>query len=202
MTLTKEQIKELKEQLFEQIQHLPLEQKIEAKKEIDSLSEEALETMLKQQQAQQIRVFRKIISKEIPSKIIAETPLALAVLEIKPITEGHTLIIPKEEIKETKEIPESLLDFAKEIAEKLAQSLNAKKVEIQSAIQFGEVIINLIPIYDRELDLKSPRKEPSDEDLEKIKSKILSFRKAPENPTPLKMKKTKPLLRKVPRKIP
>lgn len=40
-------------------------------------------------------IFCKIINKEIPAKIIAENELALAFLDVNPIADGHTLIIPK-----------------------------------------------------------------------------------------------------------
>ena len=102
MTLTKEQIQELKKQLFDQIENLPLGQKESAQNQINSMSSEALEVMLKQQQTQ-VKIFRKIASKEIPSRIIEENEEALAVLEIRPISKGHSIIISKSEIKDAKE---------------------------------------------------------------------------------------------------
>lgn len=40
-------------------------------------------------------IFCKIVNKEIPTKIIAENNLALAFLDVSPISDGHTLVIPK-----------------------------------------------------------------------------------------------------------
>ena len=85
MTLTPEQIKALKKQLLSQIQNLPEAQKKEAQAQIESLSPEALELMLKQQEEKQEPVFRLIIKGEIPSIKIGENEEALAVLEINPI---------------------------------------------------------------------------------------------------------------------
>ena len=45
MTLTKEQIQELKKQLFDQIENLPLGQKESAQNQINSMSSEALEVL-------------------------------------------------------------------------------------------------------------------------------------------------------------
>ena len=76
MSLTPEQIAELKKQLIIQTQHLSPEQKQQALTQIENLSPEALESMIKQQQAQpqsqqpQKGIFRAIIDKDIPSKII------------------------------------------------------------------------------------------------------------------------------------
>ena len=51
MALTKEEIQELKSQLLEQIKDLPSDKKAEAQAQIDSLSPEALESMLNQQKS-------------------------------------------------------------------------------------------------------------------------------------------------------
>ena len=40
-------------------------------------------------------IFCKIVKKEIPAKIVAETEKALAFLDISPASVGHTLVIPK-----------------------------------------------------------------------------------------------------------
>ncbi|OIO81478.1 hypothetical protein AUJ84_00875 [Candidatus Pacearchaeota archaeon CG1_02_32_132] len=175
MTLTSEQIKELKKQLSEQIKHLPPEEKTEAQKQIDEMSSQALETMLKQQQSAS-SIFRKIVSKEIPSKIIDESPDALAVLEIRPISKGHIIVIPKKAISEAKDVSKKILDFSQKIADKLSKTLKIEKIEIQSSSQLGEVIINLIPIYDKPLDINSPRIQEAEEELEKIHTKIISFK--------------------------
>ena len=40
-------------------------------------------------------IFTKIIKQEIPSYKIAENDYLYAFLDIRPIAEGHTLVIPK-----------------------------------------------------------------------------------------------------------
>ena len=40
-------------------------------------------------------IFCKIISKEIPAEIVYETETSLAFLDINPVHEGHTLLVPK-----------------------------------------------------------------------------------------------------------
>ena len=40
-------------------------------------------------------VFCKIAKKEIPSRIITETEKSIAFLDVFPLSQGHTLIIPK-----------------------------------------------------------------------------------------------------------
>jgi len=107
MALTPEEIKELKTQLSQQINHLPDEQKAEAQKQIDSMSSEALEAMVQQQQQQaQEPIFRAIVEGKIPSNKIDENPDCIAVLDIKPISKGHTIIIPKKPVKKAHDLPD------------------------------------------------------------------------------------------------
>ena len=43
-------------------------------------------------------IFSKIVSGEIPSHKVAESDDFLAFLDIRPLSKGHTLVIPKKEI--------------------------------------------------------------------------------------------------------
>jgi len=194
MALTQEQIKELKRQLSEQIKHLTSPEKEEAQKQIDSMSPAALESMLKQQMAKQKsgqgasqEVFRSIISGNIPSKKIDENSAALAVLDIKPISKGHTVIIPKKQVTTPKDLPTSAFTLAKKIAKKISSKLKASSCEIQTESKFGEIIINIIPIYDQPLTLNSPRQDASEEDLQALYNKL----KKAEKLKVIKLKKPK-----------
>ena len=179
MALTKEQIKQLKEQLFQQIKHLPEDQKAEAQKQIDEMSSEALEAMLKQQQAQaqQQPIFRSIISGEIPSKKIDENKYAIAALDVKPISKGHVIIIPKQAVTNAKELPTQVFTLAKKIAKKLTSKLKSQGSEIQTEFKFGEIIVNVIPIYDKPLSLNSPRQESPEEELSELEKKLKAVKK-------------------------
>ena len=43
-------------------------------------------------------IFTKIINKEIPGFILAETETCVAFLDVFPLAKGHVLIVPKKEI--------------------------------------------------------------------------------------------------------
>lgn len=175
MTLTSEQVKELKFQLSQQIQHLPEEKKAEAQKQIDSLSSEALEMMIEEQKnrsADSKSIFRMIISKEIPAVIIEETNEAVAVLDINPISKGHSLVIPKEAVTEPNSISPEIFAFAQKLAKKIKEKLEASSVDIQTEKKFGEAIIHLIPSYNEPVNLSSPRKHSNTDELEELAKKI------------------------------
>ena len=174
MTLTEDEIKEAKKQLSEQIAHLPKERKAEAQGQIDSLSAGTLESMIEQQKSvTKTPVLRMIVSGQIESIKIGENDSAIAVLDIKPVSDGHIIIIPKEQAKTEKEIPKSAFSLAEEISKKIKTNLRAASVNVIAGISFGEAIINLIPIYDKPLNINSERKEKTPEELEEIKSRLM-----------------------------
>lgn len=180
MSLTPEEIKELKEQLYEQVKSLPEQQKQQVRKQIDSLSPEALEAMLKQQQESSSKeqknpgksIFRLIINGEITTFKIAENSSSVAVLDINPISKGHMIIIPKEQIKPKETLPKPIYNLANKLSKKIIKKLKASSTIIQTEDKFGEKILHIIPIYETELDLSAPRQKVSKEDLSSLKSSL------------------------------
>jgi histidine triad (HIT) family protein len=79
-------------------------------------------------------VFCKIVFKEIPSEILYENELAIAVLDINPINFGHTLILPRQHCKDFLDLPEdtytSILQATKVVTQALVQSLKLEGYNI------------------------------------------------------------------------
>jgi histidine triad (HIT) family protein len=201
MALTPQQIKILKKQLLSQIENLPEDKKTEAMRQIETLSPQALELMLKQQEKKQEGIFRLIIKGEIPSTRIEENEDAIAVLEINPISKGHIIIIPKKPAKSSKDIPEQAFTLAKKLSEVLINKLRATSTEIQTENKFGEAILNIIPIYDKQLNMNSPRERAKKEELEEIAKKlqeekpkieIIKIKRENKTSQPLKLKRKVP----------
>jgi|SRR3989344_2217491 len=200
MTLTKEQIEELKKQLHSQIKKMPENEKKEAEAQIENLSDEAIESMLEQQKSSQKPIFREIISGNIPSKKIDENPSAVAVLEIKPISKGHVIIIPKEKMLNIDKIPTEISLLIDKVSKNIVEKLKAKNMKVAPESKFGEVIVNLIPIYDKELSLESERSSPSEEELDSLEKELKKEVKK-EEPKEIKEEKKEPI-KKFPKRIP
>ena len=173
MSLSQEEINEAKSQLKSQVSHLPQDKKVQALKQIDEMSSEAIEALIEQQKQQSsFPVYRKIVDSEIPSTKVEENSSAIAVLDNKPISKGHTIIIPKEQVKSPKDMPQEAFKLAESLSKKITENLKASSVRAETETKFGEVIINLIPIYDKPLTITSPRTETSPEDLQKVKQEL------------------------------
>jgi histidine triad (HIT) family protein len=168
--LSNEQTQQIKEQLVRQIsENFPDDKKSFAIEQINSMNSEELENFIKQNQMLGNDggkcIFCSIISGEIPSYKIGENEKAIAVLEINPISESHTLIIPKEHKEEidAKEIKE----LSAEIAKKIKTKFKAKKIENFVSELFGHKVLNLLPIYKDETS-SSKRKKEVPEELKEI----------------------------------
>ncbi len=186
MPLTQEQISEVKKQLFQQIQHLPQQQKEQMQQQIDLLSEKEVESLLEQQRShkgksgrEQKSIFRMIVDGDIEAAKIDENKDALAVLDINPISKGHALLIPKHEVKQAKKLPVSIFSLGKKLAQRIMKICRAKNAELQTEAKFGEVILHIIPEYDKPLSLSSPRQKASPEELSQLAFQLKPKKKIP-----------------------
>jgi histidine triad (HIT) family protein len=71
-------------------------------------------------------IFCKIVRKEAPSSVVYEDSDVIAFMDIKPVSEGHTLIIPKTHFEDIFDIPEEQIAIAYKITKRIASAV--KKV--------------------------------------------------------------------------
>ncbi|NMA50429.1 MAG: HIT domain-containing protein [Mollicutes bacterium] len=68
-------------------------------------------------------VFCKIINKQIPSKIVYEDDIVIAFMDINPICDGHTLIVPKKHIENIFTVDDNTFLYMYKIAKELTPIL-------------------------------------------------------------------------------
>ena len=84
-------------------------------------------------------IFCKIVRREFPASIICEDDKVIAILDIKPFSPGHTLVIPKEHVENIYDIPEDTIAHLYKIVKKLAIAVKKGiKSEGISIIQSNE----------------------------------------------------------------
>jgi len=206
MEITKEQIKEIKENLFSQINStFPEDQKSSAIEQINSMQDQEFIEFLKQNNllktpdSQEKCIFCSIAKKQIPSSILEEDENYIAVLEINPISPGHTIIVPK---NHTNSFPETFPKITQEIEKKIKLNLKPKNIITSPSSMFNHEIINLIPVYDNENE-NSKRKKASKEELEEIKKQILKVQQEQiKEPKQIKQKKITSKNTWLPKRIP
>ena len=125
-------------------------------------------------------LFSKIIAGEIPSYKIAENQKFYAFLDIFPLREGHTLVIPKTETDKlfdlSDEYLEEMLLFAKPIAKAIERSFRCNRCGISViGIEVPHAHMHLIPINTaNDLNFTQPKMKLDDEEMKKIQEKIIS----------------------------
>lgn len=96
-------------------------------------------------------IFSRIIQGEIPCYKVAENDRFFAFLDINPLKEGHTLVVPKQETDYLFDLDDELLGemmiFAKQIAHKIKENIACKRVAVVVlGLEVPHAHIHLIPI--------------------------------------------------------
>ena len=103
-------------------------------------------------------IFCKIINKEIPASVLYEDEDVCAILDVSQVTDGHTLIMPKDHFDNILDCPPVLLSKIISVTQMLSKDIirkmNAKGVNVltnaneaagQSVMHFH---VHIIPRYD------------------------------------------------------
>jgi histidine triad (HIT) family protein len=96
-------------------------------------------------------IFTRIVNREIPAHILREDDEFLAFLDVRPIRPGHSLVIPKQEIDDVFDLPESLLSgrlvFARPVAHAIREVTGAARVGMAVlGIEVPHAHVHLVPI--------------------------------------------------------
>ncbi len=126
-------------------------------------------------------VFTKIVKGEIPAYKIAENDKFLAFLDINPVAEGHTLVIPKQEIDYLFDLDDQLLAdmmvFAKKVAHALDQAIECKRVGVMVVgTEVPHAHIHLVPFKtEPQVCIVAPKMKLTQEEFEQIAEKIRKY---------------------------
>tara|TARA_B110001452_G_scaffold60370_1_gene47057 strand:- start:249 stop:644 length:396 start_codon:yes stop_codon:yes gene_type:complete len=124
-------------------------------------------------------IFTKIIKGVIPCYKIAEDDKFIAFLDVNPLQEGHTLVVPKIQIDYIYDLPEDVLSelfiFSKIVAKKIENSIKCERIGIAVVgLEVPHAHVHLIPINKiSDINFQRPRKIFTNEDLKKTTIKIL-----------------------------
>jgi histidine triad (HIT) family protein len=123
-------------------------------------------------------IFTRIVNGEIPCHKVAENENYLAFLDINPLQEGHTLVIPKKEINYIFDIEDELhaglWNFAKKVGKAIEKVVPCQRIGITViGLEVPHAHIHLIPLrtmYD--MDFRKPKLKFTPEEFAAIAKKI------------------------------
>ncbi|MDG1717026.1 MAG: HIT family protein [Saprospiraceae bacterium] len=125
--------------------------------------------------------FTKIINGDIPCHKIAEDDRYFAFLDINPVKEGHTLVIPKQEVDYIYDLDDETLAglnvFAKKVAEAVKSAYPCNRIGVTViGLEVPHAHIHLIPIEKlNDMSFEKPKMNPTQVELTKVASRIRSF---------------------------
>ena len=124
-------------------------------------------------------IFTKIINGKIDSFKVLENENFLAFLDVNPVKDGHTLVIPKLQVDYIYDLPEDvfkeLFVFSKKVAKMLENSFTCNRIGISViGLEVPHAHIHLIPINKiQDMNFENKRAEYSNkyftETLKRIK---------------------------------
>jgi len=124
-------------------------------------------------------LFTRIIRGEIPSYRIAEDDRYFAFLDIHPLREGHTLVVPKVETDRFFELPDELLagilTFSRPIARAIEKAFPCNRCGISVVgLEVPHAHLHLVPIDSAsDLDFTRPKLTLSDAEFRACRERIL-----------------------------
>ena len=114
-------------------------------------------------------IFSRIVAGEIPCYQVAANEEFFAFLDINPKADGHTLVIPKQEIDYLFDIDDEMLgrmiQFAKKVALGIEKAVPCKRIGLAViGLEVPHAHIHLIPIR-KEADLFARKAKKKPEEL-------------------------------------
>ncbi len=124
-------------------------------------------------------IFTKIINGEIPSYKVAEDKNFYAFLDINPLAEGHTLVVPKKEVDYIfdldNETYNGLFVFVKKVSKAIENSIDCLRLGmVVYGLDVPHAHIHLIPLKGtgNEIDFSKPKVNLSQQEFQEIAAGI------------------------------
>ena len=123
-------------------------------------------------------IFTKIINRDIPAYIVAEDDDNIAILDIKPLVIGHTLVIPKKEVDYYFDMEEGdfnkLNRFAARVAKAIEIVIPCLRVGVSViGLEVPHTHVHLIPLNQMDdTNFSRPKLKLSEQEFRQTADKI------------------------------
>ncbi len=123
-------------------------------------------------------IFSRIVAGEIPSYKVAEDEKHFAFLDINPVAQGHTLVIPKRETDYIFDLDDEeyveLQKFAKRVADGIKRAMPCQRVGVAvMGLEVPHAHIHLIPINtEADMDFFKEKATVAPEEMMRIAESI------------------------------
>ena len=125
-------------------------------------------------------IFSRIIAGEIASYKCAENDKFYAFLDINPLAQGHTLVVPKQEVDYFFDLDDNdladMVVFAKKVAKALRTAFPCRKVGMAVlGLEVNHAHIHLVPLQSEgDMDFRRAKLQLTPEQMQQTADRILA----------------------------
>jgi histidine triad (HIT) family protein len=123
-------------------------------------------------------IFSRIIAGEIPCHRVAETDRAIAFLDIRPLTEGHTLVVPKAEVDSIFDLDsedyQAVFDLVRAVAEAQKTVVPCTRIGLTVlGFEVPHAHVHVVPLRsEADLNFANPKLQLDSLELEGIAKRL------------------------------
>ena len=123
-------------------------------------------------------IFTRIIQGELPGRFVHRDDRCVAFLSIAPLSHGHTLVIPIEEVDHWIDLKPDLAQHLMSVAQKVSQAMQRafkpRKIGLMIAgLEVPHTHLHLVPIHQlHDLDFARQNRNPDPTDLDRAAAEI------------------------------
>ncbi len=123
-------------------------------------------------------IFMRIIRGEIPCYKVAENDRAIAFLDIRPLTVGHTLVVPKTEVDSVFDLDDqdyaAVFDLVRNVAEAQKHEIPCNRVGLSVlGFEVPHAHVHVVPLRsEADLNFANPKLQLDAEEMQAIADRL------------------------------
>jgi diadenosine tetraphosphate (Ap4A) HIT family hydrolase len=125
-------------------------------------------------------VFTKIINRELPGRFVYEDDDVVAFLTIAPMTQGHTLVVPRAEVDNWQDVEPGVFNHVMAVSQRIGQAVCAafgaqRAGLIIAGLEVPHLHVHVFPAYNlTDFGFAHVDNNPSSESLDDAQAKIIA----------------------------
>ena len=125
-------------------------------------------------------VFTMIINRDLPGRFVYEDDDVVAFLTIEPMTPGHTLVVPRDEVDNWQDLDPAVLDRVMHVAQRIGKAVCAafgatRAGVIIAGLEVPHLHVHVFPAFTlTDFGFANVDRNPSPQSLDEAQAKIIA----------------------------